>query len=475
MNRFAQKNATDLLASLKSFLGTHRFVLICASVSLIGAIVNIWVFYPGYMSYDSLEYLKQAIGVAPYDSLHPIFMSILWKVLNIITGHISSLLIFMVLMQWFGFLLIALYLYRKQRNKKLSIIVLLLPLLPYIFNISGVMWSDVLSANLLVVSAGLTLWLKEINKKQHITIILLVVLFMSMYGVLLRYNTIPAAIPIVYLALRRSRLFEKRYTAVILTAVVVMISFSVLILSPKIVHIKDLKLINAVLLDEIVNMSSKELIEKYSSGKGSDYIKTVYRCAHKKQVFADIKNVCGATTGNGFESALPYSDDIKRVWFNSIVNNKLDYVEYKIQNYVTFLFPADQNRYIWHSGINKNDMGEVVRNPRVGGIVYTVVNNLYYKYAPFLFEPWFWLTVSSFVLYASVRMRRVFDTGFLGALSLSSILIILSYVPTGATVDYRYIYWSAMATTICVLILCARIDFRKIKKTIKAYTITTQF
>lgn len=458
----------DNIKSVMSYLAKQilKFESICTLLSLIGIAFNIWVFYPGYMSYDSLEYLKQAIGVAPYDSLHPVFMSLLWGVLSNITGHTSSLLVFMVTGQWLGFLLISLYIYKTTKNKILSIITLLAPLLPYVFNISGVMWSDVLFANILIVSLGMILWMRCISKRIFLILMMIIIMIALMYAMVLRYNSLPAVVPMIFMTLYGVKITKNKWIIGGATAIITISAVVVLVLSPRIVPVKDLKIANSIMLSDIVNVSSNDLIKKYATSiNGADYIQKVFDCAHERQLFLDVMP-CKVATGNVFESAAPYTDDIKSVWYNSVLSNKLNYIELRLYNIATFLFPAYQNRYIWHDGINANEMNIAVRNPKAGQIVYTVINNFYYKYMPFLFEPWFWLLLALSVFYGSIKFMKTDESIIYASLSMSSALLILSYFPTGATVDYRYIYWSTMAISVSIIMLLTKLDYNSIRKAI---------
>ena len=56
------------------------------------------VFYPGYMSPDSISHLEQATGVAHLTDWHPPVMTRLWGFLIRVTGHISSMLIFQLVL-----------------------------------------------------------------------------------------------------------------------------------------------------------------------------------------------------------------------------------------------------------------------------------------------------------------------------------------------------------------------------------------
>lgn len=141
---------------------------------------------------------------------------------------------------------------------------------------------------------------------------------------------------------------------------------------------------------------------------------------------------------------------IKAIWLRSVLENPLQYILYRTYTFATFLFPPKDYYYIWQDRIVQNDLGITVKSDRVGETVKVYVTNFGYKYFSFLFEPWFWLSVHVTLLVLSRKVR--WNRSIIRALTMSGILYILSFVPTGATIDYRYIYWPVVAGVVALIL-----------------------
>lgn len=430
-----------------------RWEYVLAAVAVVGVLFGALVFYPGYMSNDSIAYMLQALGDAPLDSLHPIFMSLFWGALIKATGYISSMLLAQLFLLWASSLLLALYIYKKTQSRRWSVAAVLIPLFPYVFNISGVLWSDILYAGLMFLAVACSLWIGEIRQKHGRLLLLLTTISILMMAMMVRYNTAPAVIPIIALALYRSDLVVRRVGIAGATTAIAIIALGSLFLVSNTLSVKDEKLINGPMLDDIVNVAPRELITSSTAGDARVYILGVYDCSEKRNIKVNAIHVCKPEKGGSFESAAPHTDSIRLVWQEGLARDPLQYFLYKVAGFAAFLFPAEGAKYIWHEGIDANHLGIEPKSPHLGKAVSTIIHNLFYKYLTFLYEPWFWLAVAMILGYKALRSKRTEQKYIVLTLSISSMLVILSYMPTGATVDYRYIYWPAIAMTIAVLLV----------------------
>jgi biotin transporter BioY len=79
----------------------------------------------------------------------------------------------------------------------------------------------------------------------------------------------------------------------------------------------------------------------------------------------------------------------------------------------------------------------------------------------FIFRPYFWLLAAiGLFIYALKRQAMKYRLAIV-CLSLSAAIYILGYVPLVIGADYRYIYWSVIAT--CLAGLLAAVDRKKQK------------
>ena len=103
------------IARIKNSLSKFHTQSALVAVSMLALLAI--VFYPGYMSPDSISHLEQATGVAHLTDWHPPVMTRLWGVLIGITSHISSMLIFQLALIVAAMFMLSIIVYRYTRNR----------------------------------------------------------------------------------------------------------------------------------------------------------------------------------------------------------------------------------------------------------------------------------------------------------------------------------------------------------------------
>ena len=117
-----------------------------------GFLLSISVFYPGYMTIDALwVYEATARGLGDWQS--PV-MTLLWKLIDPIAPGSMSMFLLMAALYWGSFALIALAVTR--RVPWLGVAVMLLAMSPPAFILVGMIWRDVLFADVWLCAAALT-------------------------------------------------------------------------------------------------------------------------------------------------------------------------------------------------------------------------------------------------------------------------------------------------------------------------------
>ena len=103
------------IARIKNSLSRFHTQSALVAVSILALLVVI--FYPGYMSPDSISHLEQATGVAHLTDWHPPVMTRLWGFLIRVTGYISSMLIFQLTLLVAAMFVLSSLVYRHTRNR----------------------------------------------------------------------------------------------------------------------------------------------------------------------------------------------------------------------------------------------------------------------------------------------------------------------------------------------------------------------
>ena len=160
-------------------------------ISIFFPVLILFVFYPGYMSYDTLHALRGArYGVT--DSIWPPMVSYIWLVIDKINDNPASMLFFQVYFLFLSNILI-LHNYRVQINYIFYFCILLISL-PYFIGTIAVIWKDVLMTSFILMSFYLSI-IRSTKKKTYL-IISLILLFIA---TCIRHNAIFATLPLIYL------------------------------------------------------------------------------------------------------------------------------------------------------------------------------------------------------------------------------------------------------------------------------------
>lgn len=427
---------------LRNYLIKH-WVLFLVSLSLLFFIINIIIFYPGYMSNDSIWMYYAARGDVPSD-LAPVMLGLIWRILYNLTGKTSSILIFQLSMLWSSLCLFSIYTYKKTKSKKLSLLCLAVGCLPFVFNLSGVIWRDSQMTFALMLSIALLLFLEFIkNKKWRLTLFILSILLI-IYASVSRYNAIIATVPIMFLDFRMSGYVKKLRWQLAIAIALIPLTF--LVLFPSINYsIGATKSNNqpGLLLDDIIEVSSEDSLKEMAM---PDDLRTnlliVKKCSVEKGILVDNIGFCS----NNDNRLVLYvnHNEFQNIWLNIITNNPIGYIKYKAKMFWNVILPINSYSYIWQDGIVPNKYSETVQFQGFQdfGFAYVQISGRYLRAT---FEPWFWILASSIILYLSIKKRN--KNGLvINVLCISAILYILGYIPTGAAADYRYIYWSVLAT-----------------------------
>jgi hypothetical protein len=152
-----------------------------------------FLFYPGFMSYDSLYQYKQVLGDAPLANLHPVIMIYLWRLTNYFITGPGGLLLLHQLIYWLSIFLFACFL--SCTWWKRTLLILTIGFFPPTFMLSLHIWKDTGLMVAFMMTAALILWAKKTQRNAY-TVLSLPFLF---YGLAIRHNSILAVLPLIFL------------------------------------------------------------------------------------------------------------------------------------------------------------------------------------------------------------------------------------------------------------------------------------
>ena len=428
------------IARIKNSLSRFHIQSALVAVSILALLVVI--FYPGYMSPDSISHLEQATGVAHLTDWHPPVMTRLWGLLIGVTGHISSMLIFQLTLLVAAMFVLSSLVYRHTHNRAWALSTYMIVLLPNIVNIAGVVWKDVQMAFSLTL-AVLLIWFIITSKKSLGRVatygIVGLALLLILYAGILRYNALFAVLPILFVlpSLLTKRPPAWSGLASVIIGLVVTIGATIIINQPS----EKTHPITAVQLDDIVHVAN---LNGEHHGRWSMYKKIHDTCRDTTKDIMNSYIIC--TTAAQREVLKNEHQAVFIDWLSTIIRHPIKYASYRLATFSIFLFPQPERMYIFQPGIEQNQVGAAVKNEYAISGLAAYVKGGAQANIPLIFQPWLYLAVLVFIYYTSRRIREHRQRRFTRTVALSGLIYIVAYFPMAVAVDYRYMYWSVFAT-----------------------------
>src|SRR5450432_1188638 len=162
-----------------------------AVVALIAAgySLTIAIFYPGVMTYDA-KFVHEDIARGVLGDWQSPVMTVLWGMIDPVAPGAASMFLLIATSYWLGFDLLAFALAR--RATRLALLLPLLALMPPAFVFVGIIWRDMLFANIWLLSAAIAFAAAERGARFRVPAQALA-LALCGFGVLLRPNALIAA------------------------------------------------------------------------------------------------------------------------------------------------------------------------------------------------------------------------------------------------------------------------------------------
>ena len=153
------------------------------------------LFYPGFMSYDSLHALRSARnGVT--DSIWPPMVSYVWRVVDLVSLNPSAMHFSQVFLLLSSVFYVAFWF---SKNKKITIIFLFVYLcIPAVLGTLAVIWKDVLMAAFFVASFAIVLIMKNMRQLNRFLFLFLLAVAMIFLGTCSRHNAFAGALPLIF-------------------------------------------------------------------------------------------------------------------------------------------------------------------------------------------------------------------------------------------------------------------------------------
>jgi hypothetical protein len=172
-----------------------REIFLLLAIPLAMSFLVAWIFYPGFMTYDTLHALRGARnGVT--DSAWPPMVSYVWRAVDHITPNPSAMHFSQVFVLLFSIFFIIFYLTEKITYATLFLLIYLS--IPVLLGTVAVIWKDVLMSAFFMAGLAAILEMKSAENRFKAGSLFVLAVFLIFLGVSSRHNAIIAALPLFY-------------------------------------------------------------------------------------------------------------------------------------------------------------------------------------------------------------------------------------------------------------------------------------
>jgi len=454
-----------LLSSLAMFLALRKLagrelsiVQERAYLIAIPLLISIGVaalFYPGFMSYDTLHALRGARnGVT--DSMWPPMVSYVWSVVDFISLNPSAMHFSQVYLLLASIFLIVFFFTKKISYTVIFLLVYLS--IPAILGTVAVIWKDVLMAAFFMAGFALTMYLESVINKQKFIILALLITFLIFLGVCSRHNAITAAVPLLfYLAyVVCSRIMRKPLhlwmSLILLGSVLTGVTFTTKVLLDHYILPNFEKMntstnafIQTVRVLDVAGASvceGRNLFSDMAPNLSISEIRVLYEPKH-------------INLSQGLLSRVGVDSRINEIWLDVAVHHPICFLYNKFQ-LTKYLIGANAGTpfLITHPYIDKNEYGYELSDSSFRDIAVAYIT--YASHVPF-YKPWFIYLLSIIAFIYLIRTRSM-TVGSL-CIFLSAGFYFSSFVIFGNAGDARLLFYSTSA--LLIFIFFTIVEYKK--------------
>lgn len=434
----------------------------------LGLVLTILVFYPGFMSSDSLDQYSEALS-GQYQDAHPAAMAFLWSLVSRIHPGPFPMLIFQAVTFWAGLFLWGLYLIRNG-SLGFGAAIPLVGFLPPVFGLLGIIWKDEQMASSFVLATSLLAWSRapsdgKFGRKQAAALTLS--LAALLYGSLVRHNSIAAwvsLLPGYALALEASMpRFPRRWLG--RAGLSVALGALLLLAEPALnrsLHVKRTHLGQYIELYDLAGIyafGGTPDFPSYISGDPHFSLQKVRQAYHSYSLSPLFWNRSPKTGSFDVTEDPDKLSALNRAWISSSLKNPGPLLRHKLTLFSTLIgLHPDRDTLVW--GIDPHNDLRLSAEPSSFSVsVHDLIVSLTGTgfFAPAM---WLYFSAGGWVFAYLLRRRDPTRQAIMApclALLASATLYTLSYTAALPAIDFRYVYWSVIATAIGLVLLASEV------------------
>lgn len=449
------KDLSALNRLTKPVVRSWKPTLPVMAFALLLAVGFTYKFFPGFMSYDSLQQLRQTLGLKELSDAHPVIMVYVWRLLIHLHNHAGVLLAFHQVIYWLGIALFACLV--AQRLSIRLLLLLAIGFCPPLVILSLHLWKDV--GMMCALASAVAALLGYI--RHHHSAWLIASVLALFFAVAVRANGFIPAIPLLLLIcyFAASRLGRSNWQTLGLTAAGFMCLSLAFGAAMSLINsdVKKSYSMGTLIVWDMVSISlaeNEDLLPKYLNRHTTENIIPALTAANSAEANYPSYKVVSPYPPESFQKQLVWD------WLNLIVAHPEAYLRHRAHVLGVMIGILDREIYYpYHPGIDKNEFNIWFTN-----MTHEELTEYFHFFdklaASFLYRPWIYALLA-LIVFTVTSMRLLKEHGSSQANLLAAAVAISGLVSAGSLLviataaDYRYITWTILASLQAIVILGA--------------------
>jgi hypothetical protein len=410
------------------------------------SMVSIYSFYPGAMTWDSMDQLRQA-RVGEYSDWQPPTMAFVWSWFLPLTDGPGGMLILHCSLLWATALI--LYKWCIREGYQYGILFLLIPIVPWIVNFQFTLWKDVGMAYSWGLATAICVYYKNQEKFPKSAALLVLALFL--YGALVRTNSLSAGVfllPFLANSIFKTHTITRTIALMVLSCLVMGLAH---LSVPALIGAKKANSVSYVMFDDIVALKVRGVDVPVSFLSPED-MQIIDQCEYLK--VHEIGAAFCLSDEKFSDITQKHYQELKSAWIDYVPQNLSVYGAFRLNAFLNFIRSPSLAPYYPSEFRVVNPPYEVNAGVRPMSPVekYTAEYvNTSTKTLSELFKPYFWIIVSAsliglFQFSGNCRKQSLW------LLPMSGLSYTISYILITPATDLRYAYWMIVISTFCIAI-----------------------
>lgn len=409
--------------------------------------LNVFLHYPGTMSYDSYYQYEEAV-TGYFTDWHPPVMAWLWSLLRLIGEGPAPFLVLHLTLYWTGFGLLADAL-RRGGHPRLALLMALAGAFPPFLYINANVIKDVGMVSSWLAAVGLIYWFRVQGRRMPVAAALIVATLI-VYGTLVRSNALFALGPLLLYAMAPMR-WLRSVRLIVAAMVIAVLAIPVTQeVNRRLFDPEPMYAAHSLFLFDLVGIAAYEQDPSLVAPRASLSVEDLKACytpywwdsfSPWGRCGSHVDRTDGSRTGPG--------KGLVTQWMKTIVEHPLAYVVHRLKHFnssVLFAVPLKHNRLA-----PEFRMDDPAHPPKEVTTERDIELDLLRK-NPFVW-PVTWLVWGAFLLAFAGRQPPSASTLLVRVLTVSALGYSCAYLIIGVATDLRYHYWSLIAVLVATLLV----------------------